>query len=132
MYAKTLVPGQHPIPALMATTDEADVLVPQLLQRGWVRFGEPLPSKSDGHLVIGSDRLRLVVDGQALLDDLTPWAPDGWWAAVDDRQGSCLVVIVRTDGVDLTADDVGSQLASLVGTSSSAYASLPVETSLEV
>jgi len=48
VYAKILVPGPHPIPALMATTDEADVLVPQLLERGWVRFGDALKPEDGG------------------------------------------------------------------------------------
>jgi hypothetical protein len=74
----------------------------------------------------------LVVADQALLDDLNPCAPDGWWAAVDQRQGRCLVVILRAEDVDLAADDAGEQIAALVGSDSSVSASLPVETYLEV
>ena len=115
MYAKTLVPGPRPVAALMATTDEADVLVPQLVARGWVPFGDPLPLGAEGQIVMGADRLRLVVADQALLDDLNPYAPDGWWAAVDQRQGRCLMVILRAEDVDLAADDAGEQIAALVG-----------------
>lgn len=132
VYAKTLVPGRDPIPALMATTDEADVLVPQLTARGWVPLGDPLPPEVEGQIVIGADRLRLVVNDQALLDDLNPYAPDGWWAAVDQRKGRCLVVILRSEDVDLAADNAGDQIAALVGSGCSVCASLPVMTFLEV
>ncbi|GAA3579918.1 hypothetical protein GCM10022197_41970 [Microlunatus spumicola] len=131
MYAKTLVPGPRPIAALVATTDEAEVLVPQLTARGWVPFGDPLPAEAAGQIVIGADRLRLVVDGQALLDDLNPYAPDGWWAAVDQGQGRCMVVILRSGQVDLAANDAGTQIAALIGSRSSVYASLPITTFLE-
>ena len=100
VYAKTLIPGPNAVPALMATTDDADVLLPQLLDRGWAVFGEPLPQAAAGRLVVGSDRLQLVVDDQALLDDLNPYAPDGWWAAIDGTGGCCVVVIAR-DGASL-------------------------------
>ena len=132
MYAKTLVPGPRPVAALMATTNEADVLVPQLAARGWVPFGDPLKTAAEGQIVIGADRLRLVVAGQVLLDDLNPYAPDGWWTAVDQRQGRCLVVILRAGDVDLAADDAGEQLTALLGSNSSVSASLPVETCLDV
>lgn len=75
VYAKTLIPGPHPIPALMATTDDADTLMPQLTDRGWVPFGDPIPTAAAGQLVVEGGRLQLVVDDQALLDDLNPWAP---------------------------------------------------------
>lgn len=53
MYAKTLIPGPNPVPGLMATTDDADVLVPQLLDRSWALFGEPLPVGAAGRVVVG-------------------------------------------------------------------------------
>lgn len=127
VYAKILVPGPPPMPALVATTDEADVLLPQLTERGWVPFGEPLPQASAGSLVVGPDRLRLVVDGQSLLDDVNPWSPPGWWAAVDQMRGRCLVVILRCGDVDLASPDAGERLAALVGTSRAVFAALPVE-----
>lgn len=131
VYAKTLIPGPHPVPALMATTDDADVLVPQLLDRGWAPFGNPLPDQAVGRLVIGSDRLQLVVEDQALLDDLNPYAPDGWWAAVDALQGRCVVVIGRSGDVDLAHHESGEQLAALLGSRRALFAALPVVTSLE-
>ena len=130
MYAKSVIPGPNPLPALMATTDDADILLPQLLDRGWALFGEPLPSAPAGWVVVGSDRLQLVVDDQALLDDLNPYAPDGWWAAVDGLQGKCVVVIVRDGDVDLAHHDAGAQLAVLMGTGRAVFAALPVETLL--
>ena len=131
VYAKTLIPGPNAVPALMATTDDADILVPQLLDRGWALFGEPLPTAASGWLVVGADRLQLVVDDQALLDDLNPYAPDGWWAAVDGLQGKCVVVIARDGDVDLAHHDAGAQLAALMGTGRAVFAALPVETLLQ-
>ena len=107
------------------------MLVPQLTARGWVPLGDPLPSEAEGQIVIGADRLRLVVDRQALLDDLNPYAPDGWWAAVDERKGRCLVVILGSGDVDLASEDTDEQLAALVGTGRAVYASLPVATVLD-
>ena len=130
MYAKTLIPGPHPVPALMATTDDADVLMPQLLDRGWALFGEALPPAPAGRLVVGSDRLQLVIDDQALLDDLNPYAPDGWWAAVDELQGRCVVVITRHGDVDLSHHQAGEQLVALMGTGRAVFAALPVDTVL--
>jgi hypothetical protein len=130
MYAKTLVPGPHPVPALMATTDDADTLLPQLLKRGWALFGEPPPPAPSGRLVVGSDRLQLMVDGQALLDDLNPYAPDGWWDAVDGLQGRCFVVIVPDGDVDLSHHAAGEQLEALMGTGRAVFATLPVDTVL--
>ena len=132
VYAKTLIPGPNPVPALMATTDDGDVLVQQLLDRGWALFGEPLPDQPAARLVIGADRLRLVVDDQALLDDLNPYAPDGWWAGVDGLHGKCVVVIVRDGDVDLAHHDAGEQLAALKGTGRAVFAVLTVATILEI
>lgn len=131
VYAKTLIPGPQPIPALMATTNDANVLVPQLLERGWVSFGDPLPQQADGRLTIGPHRLQLVVDGQALLADENPFAPDGWWAAVDQMQGRCIVVIVHDGDVDLAHPQAGEQLAALLGTGRAVTAAVPVKIVLD-
>jgi hypothetical protein len=83
--------------------------------------------------LIGADRLCLAVDGQALLDDLNPYAPDGWWAAVDRRKGRCsMVVILRSEDADLFADNAGDQIAAQMGSGCSMYAWLPIMTFLEV
>ncbi len=115
----------------MATTDDADMLMPQLLDRGWAPFGDPLPAAAVGRLVVGSDRLQLVIDDQALLDDLNPYAPNGWWAAVDGLQGRCVVVIARDGDVALAHHQAGEQLAALMGAGRAVFAALPVETVLE-
>jgi len=131
VYAKTLVPGPKPTSALMATTNEADVLVPQLLERGWVRFGDQLSARAAGRLVVGLDRLHLIVEEQVLLADENPWAPDGWWPAVDQMGGRCMVVIAREGDVDLANAKVGEQLAALLGTGRAVAAMLTVETALD-
>ena len=105
--------------------------MPHLLQRGWAGFGDPLPQLAAGRLQISQDRLQLIVDEQALLVDENPYAPDGWWAAVDQMQGRCVVVIVRDGDVDLTRPEAGEQLAALMGTGRAATAALPVEIVLD-
>jgi hypothetical protein len=80
--------------------------------------------------VVGADRLQLVIDDQALLDDLNPYPPDGWWSAVDGMQGRCVVVIARDGDVDLAHHEAGDQLAALMGTGRAVYAALPVVTVL--
>lgn len=130
VYAKNLIPGPHPVPALMATTDDADTLMPQLLDRGWALFGEPPSPARAGRLVVGSDHLQLVADDQALLDDVNPYAPDGWWAAVDRLQGRCIVVIARSGDVDLSHRQAGEQLVAQMGTGRAVFGALPVETVL--
>jgi hypothetical protein len=97
VYAKTLIPGTRPIPALMATGSQADVLRQQLLERGWVRFGEPLQPAAAGEPRIGVDRLQVVIDGDVVLDDDgNPASPEGWWAAVDTLGGHCIGVMIAT------------------------------------
>ena len=80
MYAKGLVPGPpHAIATLTATTSDGDILMSQLLDRGWGWLGEPSPATPAGHLTITHGRLQLVVDDQLVLDDLNPASPRGWW-----------------------------------------------------
>ena len=131
VYAKTLIPGTRPIPALMATSSQTEVLRPQLLQRGWVAFGQALRPGPAGELRIGVDRLQVVIDGDAILDDdANPASPEGWWAAVDILGGHCIVVILPTGTVDLTQSDAGNQLVALLNTDHALSAALPVVTSL--
>lgn len=127
MYAKTLVPGPpFASPSLIATTDEPDVLLPQLLACGWGRFGGPTPPAPSGQLVISPDRLQLIVQDQAVLDDFNPYSPPGWWAAVDQLGGQCVVVVVRDGDLDLHRPDAGDQLAALMDTDQAVFAVLPV------
>lgn len=126
MYAKTLIPGSMPIACLVATAEQPDVLLPQLLDRGWDWFGSTIPANLQGDLVIDHQRLRLVVDGQILLDDLNPASPAGWWAAVDQLQGRCAVIIVRREDVDLTDKASGLQLQSVLDQQRAVWAFLPL------
>jgi hypothetical protein len=105
--------------------------MPQLTVRGWARLGDPLPAAAAGELRIGTDRLQVVVDDQALLDDLNSASPDGWWSAVDALEGRCVVVLVRDGDVDLTNQQAGAQLAALMGTNRAVFAALPVVTILD-
>ena len=63
-------------------------------------------------------------------DDLNPYAPDGWWAAVDQLQGRCVVIITRSGDIDLSQHQAGEQLAALVDTGRAVFAALPVDTIL--
>ena len=128
MYAKTLVlMPTGAIPMIAATTSALDVLASQLLSRGWGPFdGRSAPAGS-GHLTVSHDRLQLLVDGQVLLDDLNPAAPDGWWAAVDGFAGRCVVVVVATGRLDLTRPDVGGQMVELMDEQAGVWAVLPIE-----
>lgn len=130
MYAKTLVPGPPPVPGLVGTTHDATVLIPQLLGLGWAVFGDPPPHRPIGELIIGADRLRLVVAGQALLDDANPAGPAGWWPAVDSLDGRCVVIVCADHHVNLPSPTLGPQLTALMGTGQAVYAALPVRTEL--
>jgi hypothetical protein len=113
VYAKTVIPGTRPIPALMATGSQADVLRQQLLERGWVRFGEPLQPAAAGEPRIGVDRLQVGIDGDVVLDDDgNPASPEGWWAAVDTLGGHCIGVMIRDGAVGLTQPQAGDQLVA--------------------
>ncbi|MGV1010110.1 MAG: hypothetical protein ACOYBY_16135 [Dermatophilaceae bacterium] len=68
-------------------------------------------------MLITPERLRLVVDGQVILDDdANPVAPPGWWEAVDSFGGRCIVIITHAEDVDLTDPHSGSQLRKLMDT----------------
>ena len=122
--------GTRPIPALMATTNQADTLWPQLLARGWVPFGNSLQAAT-GELCIGMDRLQLMLDGDVVLDDdANPASPEGWWTAVDNLNGHCVVVIIRGDTLDLRTPEAGGQLAALLHTDHALSAALPIVTKL--
>lgn len=131
VYVKTLIPGTRPIPALMASSSEPDSLRSQLLDRGWVAFGQALQPKAAGELRIGVDRLQVVIDGDVVLDDAAnPASPEGWWAAVDTLGGHCIVVILPAGTVDLTDPETGDQLVGLLNTDHALSAALPVVTDL--
>ena len=131
MYVKTLIPGGRAIPALMATTSADEMLRLQLSRQGWVSFGRPLQPGAVGEVRVGVDRLRVVANGRVVLDeDTNPVSPPGWWAAVDDLGGHCVVVMVREGAVDLSQPGAGDQLAGLLNTHQAISAALPVTTDL--
>ncbi|GAA1427362.1 hypothetical protein GCM10009616_04340 [Microlunatus lacustris] len=131
MYVKTLIPGSRPIPALMAATSPDEMLRLQLSRQGWVSFGRPLQPGAVGEVRVGVDRLQVVANGRVVLDDGTnPVSPSGWWAAVDDLGGHCVVVMVRDGSVDLAQPDAGDRLATLLNTDQAISAALPVVTDL--
>lgn len=126
VHAKTLVPGPHPVPALMLTTPEPGTLLPELLERGWAPFGGPPGPDPAGEVVVGPDRVRVVVDGRTLLDDEDVTAPTGWWPAVEQLGHRCVVVVCAEGDVDLAHHQPDAQLAALVDSGRAVFAALPV------
>lgn len=131
MHAKSLLPaggGWPATPLLLATTSAPHLLV-QLQRYGFGTLspaGE-FPSTVGAELRIDHTRLQLVVDGQALLDDEDGRAPDGWWRAVDEWGGQCIVWVIAAP-VDLGNPDLGQVLNRLVdaGTDLSVTGRVPV------
>ncbi len=102
-------------------------MFPQLLARGWDWYGSLVPLGARGELAIRPERLRLVVDEEALLDDdANPVSPPGWWAAVDRIGGRCAVVLVHRRDVDVGSPESGGQLRRVMGRSRAVWAVLPV------
>jgi len=131
VYVKTLIPGGRAIPALMATTSADEMLRLQLSRQGWVSFGRPLQPGAVGEVRVGVDRLQVVANGRVVLDeDTNPVSPSGWWAAVDDLGGHCVVVMVREGAADLSEPGAGERLAALLNTHQAISAALPVTTEL--
>ena len=130
MYIKTVMHRMLTVPTLIATTEQADVLLPRLRSRGWGRFGGAVPQASVGEVVISDARLQLVVDGEILLDDVNPPSPAGWWKAVDQFEGQCAVLVVRDGEVDLHERGVDTWLNGLAHTDQAVFAVLPVVTSI--
>lgn len=131
VYVKTLIPGSRPIPALMAATSPDEMLRLQLSRQGWVSFGRPLQPGAVGEVRVGVDRLQIVANGRVVLDDGTnPVSPAGWWAAVDNLGGHCVVVMVRDGAVDLALPDAGDRLATLLNSDQAISAALRVVTDL--
>ena len=131
MYAKILIPGLPPLPCLLATASDYDVLADQLRRRGWGVLGGPSPRESAGQLTVGLRGVTLTVEGQALLaDDANPAGPAGWWPAVDAFGGRCCVQVVPAGELDLHADDLGDRLADLMATGRGVVGIVPVATDL--
>lgn len=128
MHAKSLLPagGGWPATPLLLATTSAPHLLMQLQRYGFGPAGE-FPSTIGADLRIDHTRLQLVVDGQAVLDDEDGRAPDGWWRAVDEWGGQCIVWVIAAP-VDLGSADLGQVLNWLVdaGTDLSVTGRVPV------
>ena len=59
-------------------------------------------------------------------DDANPASPEGWWTAVDNLNGHCIVVVIREDTLDLRTPQAGDQLAALLHTDHALSAALPI------
>ncbi len=126
MYLQTLIPSGRPIAVLLATTSVDELLRLRLARQGWVSFGRALQPGAAGQVRFGVERVQLRAEGRLVLDAATsPVSPDGWWAAVDNLGGHCVVVLAREGAVDLTPGD-GDPLASLLNTDQAVSAALPV------
>jgi hypothetical protein len=118
------------VPALLATAADATVLLPQLLDRDWALFGEQPPTAAAGVLFLGPEWLQLMVDGQALLDDVNPAAPERLVGRRRRPGDRCVVVVTHETDVDLAHHDSGAQLVALLGIGRAVLAALPVVTDL--
>lgn len=106
--AKALWPtGVLDIPLFLTTVSAGNPLIDQLHSRGWMPFGEDIAEAAvDAQLVINAAGISLVVERQDLLSDAAnPYAPPGWWQAVD-RLRQHAVVVVLPHGVDLASIDL--------------------------
>ncbi len=126
MYLQTLIPSGRPIAVLLATTTADELLRLRLARQGWVPFGRALQPGAAGQVTFGVERVQLRAEGRLVLDAVTsPTSPDGWWAAVDNLGGHCVVVLAREGALDLSAGD-RDPLASLLNTDQAVSAALPV------
>ena len=129
VYTKALWPGQRaPVPSLIVTTREADILHPHLQACGWAQFGHPRPLDPTGQLVITPDRLRLITNGTTIADGINPPSPPGWWKAIDNSDHLCAVVVLHDHHANLSALAAGHTLGALLNTDHALFAAVPVLT----
>lgn len=126
MFAKTLIPGPHPVPALVAAVGGRDGLLGRLRDRGWAAFGATSPPATGDAVLVRGGHLQLVVDGEIVLDDLNPAAPTLWWSAVSDLQERCVAVVAAEEDLDLTGHEARDQLVGLLGSGRALAATVPV------
>ena len=128
MYAKALIPaqdGRPAVPLVIATAPQGATTVSDLHQVGWTQHGGKTTT-TPSQLSI-TDRFRLIVDGQTLLNDsVDPTSPQGWWEAVSKAGNQALVVVVKAGHIDLKAPHVGAQLKALLDSEHAAQALVPV------
>jgi hypothetical protein len=131
MYGKALIPGAEGLPAvpMLITTASPGVALPkQLHELGWVTYGN-VAENVPGEVYIAVDRLQISANDAVLLDDPDgdPVSPPGWWEAVSAAGDRCLVVVVPRDAVQLGSPEVGSQMAALIDSNTTASAMVPVQ-----
>lgn len=127
MFAKALISGPPlDMPMLVAVDVPNGVLVHDLRQLGWDRFGET-PHDQEGEVHITNDCVELRVAGSSMtLDDMRPSSYPGWLQAVDTFGGQVLVAITEHGAADLRGSSTGSQYKELLDSPQSAQAVLPV------
>jgi hypothetical protein len=131
VHVKSLIPGGRPIPALLAVASPDELLRLRLSRQGWVPFGRSLQPGAVGEVRVGVDRIQVLAEGRVLLDDSTnAVSPPGWWTAVDDLGGHCVVVVVREGAADLSRADGADPLVNLLNTDQALSAVLRVVTDL--
>ncbi|MGP5264690.1 hypothetical protein [Glutamicibacter arilaitensis] len=128
MYSKALIPGHNGFPAIplvIATVPPGDTTVSELHRLGWTPYGGEA-TNTPSQLSI-TDRFRLIVDGQELLNDsVNPTGPAGWWEAVSVAGDRAVVVVVEAGHVDLNSPQVGAQLKALIDSDHAAQALVPI------
>lgn len=132
MWAKTLVPGiggSSDIPTFTATTVRAEKLFPQLLNRGWTRWGMEGPGTAlDTRMLITHRSMQLTVADEILFDGLDSRSPPGWWKAVDAWGQQIVAVVMRGDLVDLRDPMYNERTQELFGAPDvGVWAMVPVE-----
>lgn len=128
MYAKALIPGHNGLPAVplvIATAPPGAETVRELHEFGWTPYGGEA-TNTPSRLSI-TDRFRLIVDGQELLNDsVNPSGPAGWWEAVSVAGDRSVVVVVEAGHIDLKSPHVGEQLKALIDSEHAAQALVPI------
>lgn len=127
--AKALRPTDVLDLPLLLVTEPEGVAVAQLLDRGWTTFGEDVVQASvDAELLVNETGVLLLADGAHLLSSsVNPYAPPGWWKAVDVLQQHVVVVVVPQD-TDLTAPDITDKIEGLKGKPDAAAALVSIST----
>jgi hypothetical protein len=126
MYAKILrVAGGTEIPMLMVTAPPESV--GELHARGWSPWGGRLSRDRGAVVRIMPDRLRITVNGVAILDDPDgdPVSPPGWWELVS-RIGDRVVVALVPQETPFDEDGLKAMHSRLLDSPDTALAIVPV------
>lgn len=98
VYAKALIPPSLAILLVDGPSPDAPLWA-QLTAAGWVR-GEDAGTDVDVEVSIrvSPTEESLVIRNkqyEILRDEQNPWAPEGWWDAVDSNSGLGVVILVE-------------------------------------